>query len=546
MSLDTHLELLILTTIPSMTQDMSSIVEATSLSSVTSIASNPPPHPNAPSGLPQLPLILYIARVPGSRDVFLTPMKPREKVVTAEDVQSSLYYVHVNGDEDLAESSSGYISSANADASQLQLHPIRETEIRRKPALPQRPTAPLTPPYPVDDDEMPTMQHTSPSPPKPKRIARKPIKSSASNTCDQDGLGLPALPRRPLPSPPRDEEPYEPFDGSLHASSLHLLRQTDHTEIPNPYLRAFEDIEPGMDPAEPPQPGSLTLIRRDPSSNEQWNVASIHDPPMHEVSSAALRNPSAAKRTKRGGAPVYLDISNPAYAQFIGADRAESRNSTASSHSSDSDPPPEGVFRRRLYMPGSQYGEHVYSRSSRPHSGFGSSGDASTMRQTIRSSADMSTVSPAPAVDDKKGKGYTFTSPWDGRCEFATGSAGRSLKCRHLLPHHQQSDGGSSDKVVSELRFNLPTSSKTATVVQEKRKSYMRGLHRRQESAEDGGVLGDDGKMDLTLGQERAGGGFGGKQAKLGKLIIEPEGLKMLDLLVAANLALWWRAYERY
>lgn len=55
----------------------------------------------------------------------------------------------------------------------------------------------------------------------------------------------------------------------------------------------------------------------------------------------------------------------------------------------------------------------------------------------------------------------------------------------------------------------------------------------------------EDGNIDLSLGQERAGGGFGGKQAKLGKLIIEDEGQKMLDLVVAANMALWWRAYER-
>jgi hypothetical protein len=52
-------------------------------------------------------------------------------------------------------------------------------------------------------------------------------------------------------------------------------------------------------------------------------------------------------------------------------------------------------------------------------------------------------------------------------------------------------------------------------------------------------------RLDLSLGQERAGGGFSGKQAKLGKLIVYGEGTKMLDLLVAANMALWWRAYER-
>ena len=58
-------------------------------------------------------------------------------------------------------------------------------------------------------------------------------------------------------------------------------------------------------------------------------------------------------------------------------------------------------------------------------------------------------------------------------------------------------------------------------------------------------IINDDGTVDLTLGQEKAGGGFGGKQAKLGKLIISQEGMKMLDLLVAANVGLWWRAYER-
>jgi hypothetical protein len=51
--------------------------------------------------------------------------------------------------------------------------------------------------------------------------------------------------------------------------------------------------------------------------------------------------------------------------------------------------------------------------------------------------------------------------------------------------------------------------------------------------------------LDLSLGQELAGGGFTGKRAKLGKLIINNEGLKMMDLLVAANLSLWWRAYEK-
>lgn len=51
--------------------------------------------------------------------------------------------------------------------------------------------------------------------------------------------------------------------------------------------------------------------------------------------------------------------------------------------------------------------------------------------------------------------------------------------------------------------------------------------------------------IDLSLAQEKAGGGQSGKQAKMGKLIVRGEGLYMLDLVVAANLSLWWKAYEK-
>lgn len=49
--------------------------------------------------------------------------------------------------------------------------------------------------------------------------------------------------------------------------------------------------------------------------------------------------------------------------------------------------------------------------------------------------------------------------------------------------------------------------------------------------------------MDLSLARENAGGGMRGKSAKLGKLIVEDEGIKMLDLVVAACMAVWWKGY---
>jgi hypothetical protein len=105
------------------------------------------------------------------------------------------------------------------------------------------------------------------------------------------------------------------------------------------------------------------------------------------------------------------------------------------------------------------------------------------------------------------------------------------------------------------MRFNLPSTNKAPSPREEasKRSSFFkRGRHSRNNSSvavdRDEGV--EDARssldrMDLSLGQEFAGGGFGGKQAKLGKIILEDEGLKMMDLLVASNIGLWWRAYEK-
>lgn len=53
----------------------------------------------------------------------------------------------------------------------------------------------------------------------------------------------------------------------------------------------------------------------------------------------------------------------------------------------------------------------------------------------------------------------------------------------------------------------------------------------------------EEGRISLKLGRERAGGGFRGHSAKLGKLIIEDEGLKMCDLVVGTAMGVWWQHY---
>jgi NADH dehydrogenase (ubiquinone) Fe-S protein 8 len=118
-------------------------------------------------------------------------------------------------------------------------------------------------------------------------------------------------------------------------------------------------------------------------------------------------------------------------------------------------------------------------------------------------------------------------------------------------------------KPVSELRFNLPTTRPKSKAGDRNSKSgdhlsakfskllHHRSRHSDDESEEDGeeyddyGEFDDQGNLDLSLGKEHAGGGSGGKRAKLGKLIIHDEGLKMLDLVVAANIGVWWTTWGR-
>ncbi|AEO60439.1 hypothetical protein MYCTH_2309641 [Thermothelomyces thermophilus ATCC 42464] len=191
---------------------------------------------------------------------------------------------------------------------------------------------------------------------------------------------------------------------------------------------------------------------------------------------------------------------------------------------------------------------------------------------------------PGPGL---KPRGYVFVSPWGGRCEFRTSIDGRSLRCRHILDpataridprelsqsiRDAQAMGRSRTeelasalvgaKQVSELRFSLPQGNSLRSHEGDgkpppKGRNRLSGqfsklLHRRAQSSDEEPEAVDEldsydegTALDLSLGKERAGGGAKGNKAKLGKLIIYDEGLKMLDLVVAANVGVWWTTWGR-
>ncbi|KAK0624191.1 hypothetical protein B0T14DRAFT_427460 [Immersiella caudata] len=236
--------------------------------------------------------------------------------------------------------------------------------------------------------------------------------------------------------------------------------------------------------------------------------------------------------------------------------------------------PPRGGFHRRGGSESSV--DSVTWGDGRP-SGTAKANDPVSPQDGGRSSPPTLTTEPGPGL---KPKGYIFVSPWEGRCEFRTSTNGRSLKCRHILDpkshkfnpaavaqniRDAQAMGRSRGdeltsalagaKPVSELRFNLPSTTQSKAAHGEGGKGkwdphllhgqFSKLLHLEPRSSDEDDLEDDDAPMDLSLGKESAGGGHKGNRAKLGKLIIHDEGLKMLDLVVAANVGVWWTAWER-
>lgn len=351
-------------------------------------------------------------------------MKPREKVVTAEDIQNSLYFVHVEQPED----------------EQLLEMPSSQG-----------------PPYP---GSRPNSSHGS----QLAAVQRKPVSPLVT--------GVPPGPKRkPVPG---TLAPVNGF-GNTHNSAAYsqhiqsgLLAPDYVSRRSSEDARHQDENKPSLPPRPPQQPASsgtsLVLIRRDPASGAQWNVARINDPPVVDVSSSTL-NESTVK--KRPGAPAYIAVTNPGYSKFLHnqqpiASPLISRNTNASiathhpAQDSNLTNPAgidreDGVFHRRLWMEGSKQpgGDFGHRRLKSHDSSMSGAGTRNSFEGVQRTSLDSRPPATPPfftrenqsyssiQVSEKQSnfRGYVFTSPWNGRCEFITGAGGGSLKVRPLAQY---------------------------------------------------------------------------------------------------------------
>lgn len=516
-------------------------------------------------------------------------MKPLEKVVTAPDVESCLYYVHLDTEDD----------------KKLLVDPAPSVEHHS----------------PVKANAQPAQSHQA------EAIKRKPL-SANPETIHGDLLGQPVIPRHHTQGPIRNlGAPYQtspqrpdlrgprPMQPRFHSTGDHAVRPTlGKTYIVQDTSPERWSEQPALRaPESPPRPNALNQSA-DSGSHEGTQATGFYYPHVKPYKLQPYRDQAPGTRTNsdfsltlirrydgmqadvgkithqierhgniygqeglKGRSPlrspnitIVLDILTPGYSKFDHAvskqDGSQSRRPVSQRHptsTSDVDQDestymPTRTFRRQLQTfqkrPPPQCrleSNDSYLSSAKLRSNF----DMNPYIQQSLEGFDMDKPSPniPPGSTNSDARGSVFESPWHGSCEFSTGIAGRSLKCKHTI--------GSRSEMISELRFNLPSSRAFAstsrppsspTSMRESKRSSIFSHHGKTQSASEypayqknEGKVDLEDRMDLSLGQERAGGGFGGKQAKLGKLIIENEGLKMLDLIVAANLALWWKVYEQ-
>ncbi|RDL32527.1 uncharacterized protein BP5553_08983 [Venustampulla echinocandica] len=605
----------------------SSLVEANSLSDITQLASHPPKYPRNPTEQRRVPLTLYIARVPGSRDIILTPLKPQLKNVAVQDVASSLYYLHLNSEDDTRLLGDDQTTVCDEPDPRAGTSDSVQKPVPRKP-LPQSARASLD----VPQADVASSRTDSPSNPSniktesPNMI--RPLQDSAhvNKPVQRRLLGPRALPS----APSIERKPLARTEDGLVKASQDAI---SNSRASNDTLRNALPQEPGFRKSEDHQhiadTFSITLIRRDPASGAQWNIGSISGHPINNES--PHRPTKSPVRSKKPYFDISVELTTPGYTPFRNSQPiahpskdlpvvGQQLSTTKAAKTGPNRAQPQGSsvipssFHRQVFMEGSNsWGRPSTKHKRTPSDLSGKRGRGYSGSSAIGYSDTMGTDQEEEAAAHMpRPKGYIFLSPWEGRCKFSTGSGGRSLRCRHTLPSPvsaiNTADSSASTQpsvLLSELRFNLPSSAlfgsskspersrerstdfkgatatkfrhirnKLSSEIREYRASHS---HRHSDDEEDPPALpprpnlrfttnssdeandahiadnldrvlhvGDEenSRLDLSLGQEKAGGGNRGKRAKLGKLIIHDEGFKMLDLVVAANMGIWWSTWD--
>lgn len=519
-------------------------------------------------------------------DIILSPFKPQIKNVTAEDVASSLYYVHLElPGQDLQTEAA---PRSSEDATSVQAIPRKPVSDAARPLTPDslHNESNLQPPS-QPPAQFPARQRGSslgardeslpPAPPPAQNGMLPPPRLQTSMPARKPVGPRPmteVTPPTPL-TPDVDRSPVPPSGPALQERPAAIDQFKDHATAQEP-RRSPSPEKHSRRGSLAGSPFTLTLIRRDPSSGSQWNIGRVSsrqlEPPEADAEQSGIQPFSVPPVAPAASSPpINIEIETSGYAKFR---RAAPRRSgemsleaVMAAVAEDHAPRNEiGVFSRQVVMGYSKtWTSNVKEKLRRMEQVGRARINRDRSDSTVSVDSAMSS-SPPNDLQGMKPRGYTFTSPWDGKCEFRTGTTGRSVQCRHTLYDGEAAiynplvaDQGSAapksgSKTVSELRFNLPMSEvageQARNAKDQWRGNFSKLLKPNGDSDPDADTYGygSDGAVspfEINVGSERAGGGNRGSRAKLGKLIVYEDGLKMLDLVVAANIGVWWGAWER-
>lgn len=525
---------------------MAMAVEAKSLSSVLQTAADPPADPTIPLPNVSEPLALYIVKVPGSKDVFLTPVKPRDKIITAEDIRSSIYFLHVHTPEDdeiiktASPTSKTEKPKVDAVPPPPPVHKTTPTTSQQQRVIPtvlatskatatsdvktlSRINHPL-PVLPVDkDNQWPSLLRPGPGMTRAQRppalaINRRPVNQSILSPSPQSALQnqhniqqgrrKPGAPGRGIPFSP----PYPEIDVFPSAASFLSPKRETHTihegqevtipqvfELPANEMKSlelpaietttqlsninqqpsysapfssggllsppiqdsqrvsstFESMvssaptsgKPATSFIETPPPTStrtpaseikeyqFTLIRRDPVTGKQSNVATIYN----HASQTRLNEDQFTFETTPNWMNIVLE--NPGYEKFNKshaltspthscADLLSPMMSAVGACSHDSG---HRKFHRHLQIEFSKLSSRPakYSKVlSQDRLDFPENSGVYGRESGDFAASQMSLMSGNHQLHGRRHKstGFAFRSPWDGRCEFTSATGHSTLR----------------------------------------------------------------------------------------------------------------------
>jgi hypothetical protein len=235
------------------------------------------------------------------------------------------------------------------------------------------------------------------------------------------------LPSLPSPTPDRPGPSATRVNATPYVTSSSVLRQqAGASGLDLPQANQVTASSTGT---------RLTLIRRDPATGEQWNVAHIEDP------TEVQKSPSGRRSVKTHGLPISIAVETPGYTKFMrdpwqpDVPPPAGRESTTVSPESSREIP---AFIRRLALEDSRILPfHKKSSSSGviTRKPVGAGYDASRGNSDSGFPHSPSMMSLAPIGNEIEGQGrnsksksYSFESPWAGRCEFSAAIGSSSLK----------------------------------------------------------------------------------------------------------------------